>query len=314
MQDWRFQQARPPLGVHSHPSRFLPALPPQSRKLYELFYLHHAVIPEVDWPAWPGLVEKEDPAAVALWQIAAVRGAYILSSIQGRSPGEFVYLGDDSGLLMQACPSEGERAADLCCGCGVLGLHLARGFREVVGLDFNAQAVEVASWNAELNRIDNYRPLLSDMWSAAEGEFDFVIGNPPALPLRGEQRNLMYAFGGEQAASLTWRAVEGLEKHLAPGGRCLLLSFSVRDELWKGLQERLDGRFSLRYRPRRRLRLADPALGWMEHVWLDIRRDSRGLRKKEPLSWSDRLETWAFPWPAEKPLQACYAGNQRSSN
>lgn len=302
---------RRPLGVHSRPSRFWQALPAECRRLHRLFYQH---LREPEVRSWPGLVEEGQ----ALWQLTAVAGRYILSSIQGRSPGEFVYLGDDSGLLLQASQrwiagEGGGRALDLCGGCGVVGLGLPAGFREVVGLDANPTAVELANANAELNAVRRYRALVSDMWSAAEGEFDYVVGNPPALPLRGEGRKLLYAYGGEDPASLTLRAVEGLDEHLAPGGQCLLLSWSVREQLWSTLQRMLTSEFSLSYQPRRFWPLSDPELGWMEHVWIRIVRDSRGRRERLPMSWRDRMESWSWPWAApEPPAQARYAGSQRT--
>lgn len=320
VQNWRFEQrlrqGRPiPLGVHSHPRSFLSALPPGARELYDLFYLHHALdTVERDWPE---LLDNGQ----ALWQLTAVPspGAlrYILSSIHERSPGEFVYLGDDSGLLIEESwrllhGRGAGRAADLCCGCGVVGLGLPPGWQSVLGLDFNATAVELAMANAELNAVSEYAARTSDMWSAADGLFDFVVGNPPALPLVGEQRKLLYAYGGEEPAGLTLRALEGLQQHLAPGGLAVFLSFSVRDHLWNALQGRLGSEFSVRYRPRRRLRLSDPALGWMEHVWIHVRRDSRGETTRLPMSWADRLDSLALPWAGEPPLQSCYAGSQRS--
>jgi methylase of polypeptide subunit release factors len=319
VQNWRFERrlrrGRPvSLGVHSHPRSFREALPHAAGELYDLFYLHHRV--EAD-RSWPELIDN----GLAQWQLSAVSTPgplrYILSSIRGRSPGEFVYLGDDSGLLIEESwrllQGRGAgRALDLCCGCGVVGLGLPAGWDAVVGLDFNETAVELAQVNAELNGVPGYEARVSDMWEAGEGWFDFVVGNPPALPLRGEQRKLLYAYGGEQPASLTLLAVEGLQRHLAPGGVAVFLSFSVRDQLWDALRQELGGEFSLDYRPRRRLQLADPQLGWMEHVWVHVRRDSRGERRRLPMSWSDRLESFALPWAGEPPLQACYAGNQRS--
>ena len=240
-----------------------------------------------------------------------------MSSIPSRSPGEFVYLGDDSGLLIEASwqwlKGSGQgRAADLCCGCGVVGLSLPDGFDEVVGLDANPTAIELARVNHELNRGDlPCQFAVSDLWAGASGQFDYVVGNPPALPVGSD---LLYAYGGQDPAALTLRSIEGLTQMLAPGGKCLLLTFSVRDRLWEQLQETLSPDFSLEYEPRKRLLMTDPALGYMEHVWIRLVRDHRGRRIRKPMSWINWASQWSLPWlQAEPPPQLCYAGNQRSS-
>jgi len=319
----RLSQGQPvPLATHSHPSRFWSRLPAAALQLYRLFYLHQEIAPENDWNTWleGGLLSETSSQRLrANWQITAVASPagprLLLSSIQGRSPGEFVYLGDDSGLLIEAAwkwlrgRARG-RAADLCCGCGVVGLSLPPGFEEIVGLDFNATAIQLARLNQALNPVASTRFEVSDMWEASQGQFDFVIGNPPALPLTGEGRSLLYAYGGENPAQLTLKAVAGLSSKLAPGGRCLLLSFSVREQLWEQLLEIVPPEFSLSYRPRKRLYFRDSQLGWMEHVWIQIVRDARGRRQKLTMSWWDRARSWALPGlRAEANPQECYAGN-----
>lgn len=311
----RFSSGRPiPLGSHSHPRRFLSTLSESALSLYRQFYLHQNVDGLRDWP---GLTSQ----ARALWQLAPLwtpaGNRYILSSIQGRSAGEFVYLGDDSGLLIEEAWSwlQGRgsgRALDLCCGCGVVGISLPDGFHEVIGVDANETAIELAQINRELNRPQlNAHFLVSDLFSEARGSFDFVIGNPPALPVSPD---LLYAYGGANPADLTVRAAEQLPEVLNPGGKCLLLSFSVRDHLWNLLCQRLDPEMSLEYEPRRRLILKDPELGWMEHVWLRLVRDGRGRRQRRRMSFSNWACQWSLPWlEGEPPLQECYAGHQRSS-
>ncbi len=309
--EWRLSQGRPiALGVHSRPSRYSKRLPNPLGEIYRCFYLHHGWSPS---PA--ALADWLDAEGRARWQVTALRipsGARtFLSSIQQRSAGEFTYLGDDSGLLIEASwnwlRGRGHgRALDLCCGCGCVGQSLPPGFTEVTGLDANATALDLARANRVLNRLpDHYRYFLGDMWQEAEGSYDFVVGNPPALPIAG----LLYASGGSDPSDLTIRAVQGLQQHLSMGGRCLLLSFSVQDRLWRRLEQVLSPEFSLEYRPRRHIKLSDASLGWMEHVWIFIQRDSRGLRWRRPMSGWDQLMSWALPGSrGEAPAQAHYAG------
>ncbi|EEC16147.1 tRNA uracil-5-methyltransferase, putative [Ixodes scapularis] len=46
---------------------------------------------------------------------------------------------------------------DICCGTGTIGLTMARGIHSVFGMDASSQAVEDASYNAQLNGITNAR-------------------------------------------------------------------------------------------------------------------------------------------------------------
>jgi hypothetical protein len=313
----RFQQGNPlPLAAHSHPSRFLAHLPEGARQLYEVLYLHQQ-------GQLQGEAAELLEQGLARWQVTCTSRPegdplLVFSSIQGRSPGEFVYLGDDSGLLIEAAwewlRGRGRgRALDLCCGCGVVGQALPGGFSEVHGLDANATAIELAQVNLELNQLGHhYQYCVSDLWSRAEGLYDFVVGNPPSLPVAS---HLLYAHGGPNPAALTLGCVQGLLHHLAIGGRCLLLAFSVREQLYEQICQLLPDEFSLLYQPRRRLPMTDPDLGYMEHCWIRICRDQRGRREKRPMGWHDWLCQWSLPWPpAEKPRQGCYAGNLHRSS
>lgn len=76
-----------------------------------------------------------------------------------------------------------ERALDLGCGYGPLGLAIARsapgGHCTLVDKDF--VAVEYARRNAELNRIENVSALLSDgLNQVPPGDFSLAVTNLPA--------------------------------------------------------------------------------------------------------------------------------------
>lgn len=269
--------------------RHLERRSPRALELYRLFFLHQEIAfrDELAPLVEAGLLEGRDRVR-SLVQVAVVHDRYVLSSVAGRSPGEYVYLGDDSARLcglVRELPPRG-RALDLCCGCGVVSLTLPAGYSEVVGLDLNPNAVALARSNALLNRV-KARFLESDMWEAAEGRFDLVVGNPPALPLESSDPDLRFAAGGP---GLTLRAVEGLEEHLAADGRCLLLTFSS-GELYDAVADRLGGDFSLDYR------VEQVFLGGkLEHVLLEIRRDGTGTRRRHPLSAGRRLSGLTLPF------------------
>jgi len=275
------------LGSCSRPSRYhraFAALHPEAFRLYRLWFLHHSI----QEPDLPGLVE----GGRALAQVAALGDTYILSSIPHRSPGEFVYLGDDSAWLIDQAARLGGRgrALDMACGCGVIALNLPTGYTEVEGLDLSETAIRVARSNALLNPRPGVRFAVSDLWSEASGRYALVIGNPPALPV-----GPLFARGGERdPAELTLRLVAGLERFLEPSGVCLLTSFSAVGTLWERLELARD--WSLEYFIRERIRLTDPAMPFIDQVFLRITRDGRGRRLRRGPAWKPALP-WGRPEP-----------------
>lgn len=78
------------------------------------------------------------------------------------------------------------RILDLCTGTGCIALALAQAFpnAEIIGVDINPVAIEAAQKNAATNNILNARFILSDVFSAVEGQtFDVIVSNPPYIDL-----------------------------------------------------------------------------------------------------------------------------------
>lgn len=272
---------------------------PAAWTLFRLFFLHHTLEPEACSQVPEAFLEVVPEGVRAIVQLTCVGGRYILSSIPGRSPGEFVYLGDDSAhlrrLALEQFPRGRGRALDLCCGCGVVGLTLPPGFAEVVGLDINTDAIALANSNARLNH-SSARFEVSDLYQKAEGEWQLIIGNPPALPPELADPAMRFAVGPPE---LTRTAVEGLATRLATDGVCIFLVFSAvregRDTLYEMLQRVLSQDFSLDYLIRQEYRLADPLRTRLRHVQLMIRRDGQGRRDLRWPRLVERLRRWALP-------------------
>lgn len=92
-------------------------------------------------------------------------------------------------VLEQAALSGAERVLDLYCGAGSLSLPLARGAREVVGLEVVEPAVVSARANAASNEIENTEFAVRDLNAGLPedlGSFDLVVTDPPraGMPLR----------------------------------------------------------------------------------------------------------------------------------
>ncbi len=98
---------------------------------------------------------------------------------QTNSPGaELLY-----DTVAQAA-GRGQRLLDLYCGSGSIGLWLAPGFDEVVGVELHAPAVEDARVNAHRNGVPNARFLQGEVEKVAlELDGDVVVVDPPRVGL-----------------------------------------------------------------------------------------------------------------------------------
>ena len=117
--------------------------------------------------------------------------AVIAAEIQGErleletQPGLFSPEHVDRGTLAMLSVVEfrpGMRVMDLGCGCGVVGILVARkcGAENVVMSDVDPIAVEVARRNAVRNGVEGVNCVVSDGFrSVAEAGFDLILSNPP---------------------------------------------------------------------------------------------------------------------------------------
>lgn len=88
-------------------------------------------------------------------------------------------------ILDHVAPKPNQQLLDLFCGCGTIALYLARQVSSVLGIELNAEAIEMAKQNAALNGIENtefiagdVRKLLVEL-SQTDRHFDTIITDPP---------------------------------------------------------------------------------------------------------------------------------------
>ena len=133
-------------------------------------------------------------------------------------PGVFAHRRPDAGGLALAEVAsrlfpECGRVLDLGCGCGLVGLLLARHAREAVLVDSDARAFACAEANARANGLDaRCRVVLNDEGVGECGPFDLVVGNPPYYS--------DFAIAG--------RFVREAGRVLRPGGTALMVARQAR--------------------------------------------------------------------------------------
>ncbi len=112
-----------------------------------------------------------------------------------------------------ASPGRPDRALDLGCGCGFLGLRAASIAREVVGTDINERALSFAAFNARLNGIGHAKFRCGSLTDPVAGErFDLIVSNPPFVI--SPQSDLSYRDGG-----VTLTGMSGSDSSRATEGR-----------------------------------------------------------------------------------------------
>ncbi|MET0379557.1 MAG: peptide chain release factor N(5)-glutamine methyltransferase [Spongiibacteraceae bacterium] len=121
---------------------------------------------------------------------------------------------------------------DLGTGTGAIALALAkeRTAWQVLGVDINTDAVQLAQRNAEKNQIANVRFAHSNWFAAVAEAFDLIVANPPYIAaddphlqqgdVRFEPQRALVADDQGMAAIST--IAQSAPRYLAPGGWLLL--------------------------------------------------------------------------------------------
>ncbi len=132
--------------------------------------------------------------------------------------------------LLKLMPrSPAEDALDLCCGTGICGLVLSRTARRVVASDVTARSAHFARFNRLLNDCANVEIAAGDLYSAVEARsFDRIVAHPPYVPSVEDAK--IWRDAGSTGEAITRRIVEGLAKHLKPGGEFFALCLGSEQE------------------------------------------------------------------------------------
>lgn len=188
-------------------------------------------------------------SGVPEWTLVHRYGRYVLRSHPSSSGEDWVYFGDDTLFLMNrgrellALLPDRYRVLDLCCGGGGVGLGLPDFEGELLGVDLNSVAVELAERVAAAQDLTNYSYQCCDALAGLEGKFDLILGNPPTLSPALTGRDVFHATGSEDVLPELLEKVLGA---LKPSGRAVFTFFSELsdgcDLQWDRLKKLLDGR------------------------------------------------------------------------
>lgn len=174
-----------------------------------------------------GIILLTDPLNDHGHGVESVALANDLQAVEGDGvqPFHHTYVGLDSLRQIEemelAGVRHGGRYLDCGTGAGALLLYFARRFDEALGIDINPRAVNLAAFNAELNRFNNCKVKLQNALElgGSFGRFDLISWNLPFIFLPEEEKgNSIDAFGGELGIELCLAFVEKLPEILARDG------------------------------------------------------------------------------------------------
>ncbi|HEY5882936.1 MAG TPA: methyltransferase [Nakamurella sp.] len=150
-------------------------------------------------------------------------------------PDHVLGLGSASITLARAVVRDPvDRALDLGTGCGIQALHLAGHARSIVATDVNPRALALAAATARLNQQD-WDLRAGSLYEPVAGErFDLVVSNPPFVIGDGTTR-FTYRDSGMPGDGVGQAIVEGVRRHLRPGGTAQLLAnwLVIGDTDWR---------------------------------------------------------------------------------
>jgi SAM-dependent methyltransferase len=183
-----------------------------------------------------GLLVTDAESVVSPIGLAPTRGLWLVSDKGGELgtlAGDVVYpaIMENTQEFLSIVPdSPCEAFLDLGAGTGVAALMAARAFaRHAWACDITPRASHFAEFNRRLNGLENATVAQGDLYEPIEGrQFDRIVTHPPYVPVANP--TCVFRDGGDDGEQIVRRIVQGLPRHLAPGGRFYALTLvSDRD-------------------------------------------------------------------------------------
>jgi SAM-dependent methyltransferase len=131
-----------------------------------------------------------------------------------------------------------ESFLDLCSGSGIAALAAASRYaRHAWSCDLVERCVEFAEFSRRLNGIANATVAQGDLYQAVgDATFDRIVAHPPYVP--AVEQKVLFRDGGSDGEQVLRGIVEGLPRHLRPGGRFYGVSLAT-DREGETLEQRI---------------------------------------------------------------------------
>ena len=123
---------------------------------------------------------------------------------------------------------------DLGTGCGIQGMMCSRHSARVVSCDINTRALNIATFNAALNAINNIEMRLGSLFEPVVDEtFDLITMNPPFVI--SPDKRFSFRDSGMEGDEFLQRVVKEAPLFLKEGGFCQIIAqwAHISNENWK---------------------------------------------------------------------------------
>ncbi len=252
-----------------------------------------------------GLVRMEGDRVRPLVQLLPFRGFFLAvdapTTRETRKRADYVMgIGSSSMTLANATIRRPvEAVLDIGTGCGVQAFLAASHAGRVTGVDLNARAISLATFNARLSGIDNVEFLEGNLLAPVEGRtFELIVANPPFVI--SPETTYIYRDGGAASDGITQRVAREAPGVLREGGFAQMICnwAHVRGEMWEDRVAgwvRGSGCDALVLRSAT-LSARDYAETWIDHTESD-----------DPEEFSRRLDAWLAYFERER-IESISAG------
>ncbi|GAA0375634.1 class I SAM-dependent methyltransferase [Paenibacillus motobuensis] len=239
------------------PEYRLSKLPQELQKVVRFFYQGKAVELSSDYSQLLSSLENAGLAdqLSGTWKlkelrIVPIQGLYLIVDLW--SPGNHsdqlqVWLGRDSMFLGQIVQfiSKRKRVLDLCTGTGIHALINASAYdaETVEAVDINPRSVFLTEWNALINQLEHkLRVHHGDLFEPFKGKsFDFIIANPPFLPISEDSQNMIsFANGGNDGLAVLRRILNECSDYLKKDGVMVIFCGGFGDDYQPSFSRELD--------------------------------------------------------------------------
>lgn len=137
------------------------------------------------------------------------------------------YIGFDSYWLSRTIVNRvNGRVLDLCTGSGIQAILSAKVCESVVAIDIDEESAQIAMFNAFLNDVSNKIDIrVGDLYNVLnEGEkFDYIISNPPFIPIPDNIDFHKCGDGGVDGADIIRKILKGYKSHLLKDGQAIMI-------------------------------------------------------------------------------------------
>jgi methylase of polypeptide subunit release factors len=144
-----------------------------------------------------------------------------------------VYFGPDSTATGDFhIPTEGGGTAlDLCSGGAIQAMNIATRYDHVYAVEINPKAVSTAEYNIALNALQDKIKVINasvqDFAAQDNNEFDFIVFNPPSVPIPPELKFPLPGAGGGDGLKLVKDILKLYLPKLKTGGAIEFLGFGL---------------------------------------------------------------------------------------